>query len=136
MRLPAGRHRQLGDQAEIDLYQKMLHEPDAAKQRVLMREFEKRVVVIEAHEFPMLWWYRIIPYRSYVSGWKISPSHYLNQDLSTVWLRQVDRRLENKRLDPPPRAASRLSGLFRKSLAPQCCRPDRRFPLRFAAFRG
>jgi peptide/nickel transport system substrate-binding protein len=84
MRLPAGRHRQLGDQAEIDLYQKMLHEPDAAKQRVC--EFEKRVVVTEAHEFPMLWWYRIIPYRSYVKGWKISPSHYLSQDLSTVWL--------------------------------------------------
>src|SRR5580693_4189041 len=74
------------DQAEIDLYQKMLHEPDAAKQRVLMRQFEKRVVDSEAHEFPMLWWYRIIPYRSYVKGWKISPSHYLNQDLSTVWL--------------------------------------------------
>jgi peptide/nickel transport system substrate-binding protein len=74
------------DQTEIDLYQKMLHEPDAAKQRVLMREFEKRVVDTEAHEFPMLWWYRIIPYRSYVKGWKISPSHYLNQDLSTVWL--------------------------------------------------
>ena len=39
----------------------MLHEPDAAKQRVLMREFEKRVVDTEAHEFPMLWWYRTIP---------------------------------------------------------------------------
>ena len=24
--------------------------------------------------------------RSYVKGWKISPSHYLNQDLSTIWL--------------------------------------------------
>jgi peptide/nickel transport system substrate-binding protein len=74
------------DQKEIDLYQKMLHEPDPAKQRALMREFEKHVVDGEAHEFPMLWWYRIIPYRSYVKGWKISPSHYLNQDLSTVWL--------------------------------------------------
>jgi peptide/nickel transport system substrate-binding protein len=40
----------------------------------------------EAHEFPMLWWYRIIPYRNYVKGWKISPSHYLNQDLATIWL--------------------------------------------------
>ena len=57
---------------KFDLYQKMLHEPDAAKQRVLMREFEKRVVDTEAHEFPMLWWYRIIPYRLYVKGWKIS----------------------------------------------------------------
>ncbi len=74
------------DQKEIDLYQQMLHEPDVAKQRALMREFEKQVVDTEAHEFPMLWWYRIIPYRSYVKGWKISPSHYLNQDLSTIWL--------------------------------------------------
>ncbi len=23
---------------------------------------------------------------SYVKGWKISPSHYLNQDLATIWL--------------------------------------------------
>jgi peptide/nickel transport system substrate-binding protein len=74
------------DQKEIDLYQKMLHEPEIAKQRALMREFEKQAVDTEAHEFPMLWWYRIIPYRSYVKGWKISPSHYLNQDLSTIWL--------------------------------------------------
>jgi peptide/nickel transport system substrate-binding protein len=27
-----------------------------------------------------------VPYRSYVKGWKISPSHYLNQDLATIWL--------------------------------------------------
>jgi two-component system, NtrC family, sensor kinase len=27
-----------------------------------------------------------IPYRSYVKGWKISPSHYINQDLATIWL--------------------------------------------------
>ena len=32
------------------------------------------------------WWSRIIPHRSYVKGWKISPSHYLNQDLANVWL--------------------------------------------------
>ena len=35
-----------------------------------------------------LWWYRIVPYRSIVQGWKISPSHYLNQDLAMVWLAQ------------------------------------------------
>jgi hypothetical protein len=40
----------------------------------------------EAHEIFLLWWYRTVPYRSYVKGWKISPSHYLNQDLATVWL--------------------------------------------------
>ena len=74
------------DQAEIDLYQKMLHEPDPAKQRVLMRDFEKYVIDTQAHELPLTFWYRIVPYRSYVKGWKISPSHFLNQDLATIWL--------------------------------------------------
>ena len=76
------------DQREIDLYQKMLHEPDMTKQHALMRDFEKYVLDDQAHEIFLLWWYRIVPYRSYVKGWKISPSHYLNQDLGTVWLDQ------------------------------------------------
>jgi peptide/nickel transport system substrate-binding protein len=74
------------DQKEIDLYQKMLHETDVTMQRVLMRAFEKYVLDTEAHMLITPWYYRIIPYRSYVKGWKISPSHYLNQDLSTIWL--------------------------------------------------
>jgi peptide/nickel transport system substrate-binding protein len=74
------------DLAEIDLYQKMLHETDPVKQRAVMRDFERHVLDTEVHGLTMVWWYRIIPYRSYVKGWKISPSHYLNQDLSTVWL--------------------------------------------------
>jgi peptide/nickel transport system substrate-binding protein len=74
------------DQKEIDLYQKMLHETNVTKQRVLMRAFEKYVLDTEAHMLITPWYYRIIPYRSYVKGWKISPSHYLNQDLSTIWL--------------------------------------------------
>ena len=77
---------QYEDQAEVDLYYKMLRETDFAKQRALMREFEKYVVDDQAHEIWVLWWNRIIPYRSYVKGWKISPSHYTNQDLATVWL--------------------------------------------------
>jgi len=27
-----------------------------------------------------------VPHHAYVKGWKSSPSHYLNQDLATVWL--------------------------------------------------
>jgi peptide/nickel transport system substrate-binding protein len=76
------------DQKEIDLYQQMLRETDLTKQRDLMREFEKYVLDTEAHMLMTPWYYRIIPYRSYVKGWKISPSHYVNQDLSTVWLDQ------------------------------------------------
>jgi peptide/nickel transport system substrate-binding protein len=77
---------QYEDQSEVDLYNKMLRETDFGKQRALMREFEKYVVDAEAHEIFVLWWYRIIPHQSYVKGWKISPSHFINQDLATVWL--------------------------------------------------
>jgi peptide/nickel transport system substrate-binding protein len=74
------------DPEEIDIYDRMLRETDFAKQRALMRDFEKRVLDTEAHEIFLLWRYRIVPYRAYVKGWKISPSHYVNQDLGTVWL--------------------------------------------------
>jgi peptide/nickel transport system substrate-binding protein len=74
------------DPQEIDIYDRMLRETDFAKQRQLMREFEKRVLDTEAHEIFLLWRYRIVPYRAYVKGWKVSPSHYVNQDLGTVWL--------------------------------------------------
>jgi peptide/nickel transport system substrate-binding protein len=79
---------QYEDQVEIDIYQKMLRETDPAKQRALMREFEKRVVDTEVHELVMTYWYRIVPLRSYVKGWKVSPSHYINQDLANIWLDQ------------------------------------------------
>jgi peptide/nickel transport system substrate-binding protein len=82
----AANYGQFDDNPEIALYDKMLRETDFSKQRALMREFEKHVLDTEAHEVFLLWWYRTVPYRSYVKGWKISPSHYLNQDLATIWL--------------------------------------------------
>jgi peptide/nickel transport system substrate-binding protein len=74
------------DPAAAGIYDKLLHEQDPAQQRILMRAFEKQVLDVEAHEFPALWWNRIVVHRSYVKGWKISPSHFVNQDLATVWL--------------------------------------------------
>ena len=82
----AANYGQFEDQQELALYDRMLRETDPAKQRALMRQFEKHVLDDQAHEIFLLWWYRIVPYRSYVKGWKISPSHYLNQDLATIWL--------------------------------------------------
>ena len=73
------------DPSEVELYDRMLRETDFARQRDLMRQFEKRVLDTEAHEIFLLWRYRIVPYRSYVKGWKVSPSHYVNQDLATIW---------------------------------------------------
>ena len=51
----------------------MLRETDFARQRQLMRQFEKLVLDTEAHEIFLLWRYRIVPYRSYVKGWKGEP---------------------------------------------------------------
>jgi peptide/nickel transport system substrate-binding protein len=74
------------DQKDIDLYEAMMHETDPTKQRALMREYETYVLDTQAHMYMMPWWSRIVPMRSYVKGWKISPSHYVNQDLATIWL--------------------------------------------------
>jgi peptide/nickel transport system substrate-binding protein len=82
----AGNYGYYEDQAEVDLYNKMLRETGFPKQRALMRQFEKYVLDDQAHEIWVLWWYRIVPHPSYVKGWKISPSHFINQDLATVWL--------------------------------------------------
>jgi peptide/nickel transport system substrate-binding protein len=70
----------------VKLHDAMNKSGDEEEQRGLMRAYEKRVLDGQAHNFITLWWYRIIPHRSYVKGWKISPSHYLNQDLSRIWL--------------------------------------------------
>jgi peptide/nickel transport system substrate-binding protein len=79
---------QFEDAKSIDLYQEMLHEVDPAKQRELMRAFERHTLDDQAHEILSLWWYRLVPHRSYVKGWKIGPSHFLNQDLAMIWLDQ------------------------------------------------
>ncbi|HET7854559.1 MAG TPA: ABC transporter substrate-binding protein [Candidatus Methylomirabilis sp.] len=76
------------DEVLDSLFDKMNRTTDAAEQRRLMRQFERRVLDEQAHMFVTLWWYRIVPHRSIVKGWMISPSHYLNQDLATVWLAQ------------------------------------------------
>jgi peptide/nickel transport system substrate-binding protein len=74
------------DPKAVGLYEKMLHETDPAKQHALMLEFEKHNLDTEAHQPYVVWWYRTVPYHSYVKGWKIGPSHLANQDLLQVWL--------------------------------------------------
>jgi peptide/nickel transport system substrate-binding protein len=74
------------------ILQKSIFTTECCEQRIFsrqpqpMREFEKLVLDTEAHEIFLLWRYRIVPHRSYVKGWKVSPSHYVNQDLGMIWL--------------------------------------------------
>jgi peptide/nickel transport system substrate-binding protein len=69
-----------------DLYQKQSRAADPEEREKYIREFEKRLLDEEAHYLITLQWHRIIPYNAKVKGWKITPSHYLNQQLDTVWL--------------------------------------------------
>ena len=69
-----------------DLFDKMQKTGNEAEQYSLMRRYERRVLDEAAHMALTLWWYKINPHRTYVKGWSIAPSHYLNQHLDNVWL--------------------------------------------------
>jgi peptide/nickel transport system substrate-binding protein len=70
------------------MFDKMNRSGDPAEQRRIMRQYEKRAISEMAYQFPTLWWYRIILHRTALKGWKTSPSHYLNVDLSNIWLEE------------------------------------------------
>ena len=70
------------------MFQKMNRSGDPAEQRRIMRAYEKRALDEKAYQFVTLWWYRIVLQRTAVKGWKTSPSHYLNVDLSNIWLEE------------------------------------------------
>jgi peptide/nickel transport system substrate-binding protein len=63
-------------------------ETDPAKRKTLVADIEKYAMDTKAYQYPVLWWYRIIPYLNTVRGWRIGSNHYTNQDLETVWLAQ------------------------------------------------
>jgi len=72
----------------VELYDQLSKAGTAEEQRKIMREYEKLVLDEDASQLITLWWYKINPYRSYVKGWKIAPSHYLAQQLDQIWLEQ------------------------------------------------
>ena len=69
----------------LSMHDAMNKSADPAEQRKIMRQYEARVLN-NGHAGLTLWWNKINPHRSYVKGWKIAPSHYLNQHLDQVWL--------------------------------------------------
>jgi peptide/nickel transport system substrate-binding protein len=79
-------YAQFEDPALEKMFLDMNKSADPKVQRSIMRKYEKRVLHDQAHMAITLWWYKINPHRSYVKGWKIAPSHYLNQTLDNIWL--------------------------------------------------
>ena len=68
------------------LYDKQSQETNVEARKKIIRQFEKRVLDEQAHYLMTLQWHRIIPHSAKVKGWTITPSHYLNNQLDTVWL--------------------------------------------------
>ncbi len=67
------------------LFERQRRQADAAERRRTVRELEARLIG-EAYAIPLFWGYRIIPVAANVQGWTFSPSHFLYQDLATVWI--------------------------------------------------
>ena len=74
------------DKVLDELYVKQARAIDPEERRKALRAFEKRLLDEEVHYIYTLQWHRIVPHLAKVRGWTITPSHYLNQQLDTVWL--------------------------------------------------
>ena len=73
------------DRSLDELYEKQKRTSDDAERAKLIRAFEARDMD-ESWAVPVVWWNRIVAHSAQLKGWKILPSHYLNQDLASVWL--------------------------------------------------
>jgi peptide/nickel transport system substrate-binding protein len=69
-----------------DLFIRQARAVDPDERKKLLRAFEKRLLHDEVHYIYTLAWHRIVPHSSKVRGWTITPAHFLNQQLDTVWL--------------------------------------------------
>ncbi len=74
------------DRTLDELYQKQSRAADTAERRRYVREFERRLLDEEAHYIYTFQWHRIVAHSARVRGWTITPSHFLNNQLDTVWL--------------------------------------------------
>jgi ABC-type transport system substrate-binding protein len=68
------------------LYEKQSRTADREERRPYLRDFEKRLLLDEAHYIYTFQWHRIVPHGARVRGWTITPSHFLNNQLDAVWL--------------------------------------------------
>ncbi|HEV8352913.1 MAG TPA: ABC transporter substrate-binding protein [bacterium] len=67
------------------LYTEQSRSLDAAHRIALVRQFERRLLDDRVWQIYVLWWKRIIPHSARLHGYKISPSHYL-EDYQDVWV--------------------------------------------------
>jgi len=67
------------------LYDEQSRTEDATRRITVVRQFEKRLLDEKVWQIYVLWWKRIIPHSTKLHGYKVGPSHYL-EDLQDVWI--------------------------------------------------
>ncbi len=80
-------YAQQTDRTLDELFDKQSGELDRKKRYALLRQFEKHAIE-QGYAVPTIWWHRIIVHHKKLRGWNITPSHYVGQDLTDVWLEQ------------------------------------------------
>jgi peptide/nickel transport system substrate-binding protein len=58
---------------------------DMRQRTKIVRDFERHALT-EAYAVPLLWWNRIVVTSAQVKGWSMTPTHFIEQDLTDVWL--------------------------------------------------
>jgi len=74
------------DRTLDELYRRQSRATDREERRRSIREFEKRLLDDEVHDIVTFQWHRIVPHNARLRGWTITPSHFLDNQLDTVWL--------------------------------------------------
>lgn len=58
---------------------------DPQQRARIVRDFERHALE-QSYAVPILWWNRIVITSASVKGWYMTPSHFIGQDLTDVWL--------------------------------------------------
>lgn len=86
-KLGAGLNLSHYDDTKLDsMIDAQSRETDPVKRKALVSDIERYAMDEKAYQWPVLWWYRIIPHNSKLRGWRVGSNHYTNQDLVSVWL--------------------------------------------------
>lgn len=70
-----------------ELFEKQKRAIDPVQRKIATTEFEKYAIT-QSYNIMLWWWQRIVVHNKRVHGWKLTPSHYLGNDLTNVWLDQ------------------------------------------------
>ncbi len=73
---------------QIDaLYDKYKEAKTEAERTAALADLQ-RAIITGSYSLPLLWYNRIVAHSSALKGWKITPSHFVGQNLADVWLDQ------------------------------------------------